>query len=62
MDKGVGRRRALWALFWIAVLGSSSAIQDGGASVFRDADPAPAERRVADLWCPADRVSQVDPY
>ena len=61
MGKGAGRRRIIWALFWIALLGSSSAIQNGGASVFRGVDPEPVER-TAEHWCPAERVSRVDPY
>jgi hypothetical protein len=60
MGKGVGRRRIIWALFWIAVLGSGSAIQGGGASVFRGADPEPVERLAADHWCPAERVSHAE--
>lgn len=65
MHKGAGRRRIIWTLFWIALLGSSSAIQNGGASVFRGVDPEPVERtaeRTAEHWCPAERVSRVDPY
>lgn len=61
MDKGVGRRRIVWSLFWIALLGSSSA-SPGGGSLQRDAELAPSGRLVAEYRCLPDHVSQVDPY
>ncbi len=61
MNKGAGRRRIIWSLFWIAVLGSSSAGQ-GGTSLFVDVEPGPPGHLVAEYRCVAEQAWQADPY
>ncbi len=58
MHKGVGRRNAIWSLFWIALLGSS-AVGQGGASLFRDADLALGEQLIVEHKCQACHVKRV---
>lgn len=58
MPKGVGRRNAIWSLLWIALLGSS-AVGQGSASLFRDADLALGEQLIAQHKCQACHIKRV---
>lgn len=56
MRRGTGRRNAVWALFWIALLGSG-AFRQGSDPAIHDADHAPNERLIAEHEFPEAAIA-----
>ncbi|MCO5118274.1 MAG: hypothetical protein M9951_01375 [Burkholderiaceae bacterium] len=58
-ESGVGRRNAAWALFWVALLGSSAAGEGSSSPLFRDADLQLGEQLIVEHKCEACHIKRV---